>query len=147
MHLAKDRIQEHLLTGKSLIWFPEGTWNLTDHLLMLPMKWGIINIAQKCQIPIIPIVLEYDSLQKQCNAHFGEPFKANGFSLQDGINALRDKMATLRWEAWEHKGVFSRQELNLEMERTKLYQAVTDYPPLDWEYEQSIIFDPLKTQM
>lgn len=54
-------------------------------------------------------------------------------------------MASLRWEAWEHKGVFSRQELNLEMERTKLYQAVTDYPPLDWDYEQSIIFDPLKT--
>ena len=37
-------------------------------------------------------------------------------------------------------------ELDPASERHWLYQAVTDYPPLDWAYEQSVIFDPFRRQ-
>lgn len=46
--------------------FPEGTWNLTENLLMLPMKWGIIDIAKETGAQIIPTALEYDREQKKC---------------------------------------------------------------------------------
>ena len=146
MRRAKERIQKHLRSGKSLIWFPEGTWNLTDSNLMLPMKWGIIDCAQKSHVPIIPIILEYSIQWKQCTACFGEAINPEGLSLEEGISALRDRMAELRWNIWEQKGITRRCYLDPQAQRKKLYQAVVDYPPLDLEYEQSIIFNPWSYQ-
>lgn len=137
---SKERVQKHLCSGKSLIWFPEGTWNLTDSLLMLPMKWGIIECAQKCRVPIYPVVIDYSTENKQCIVSFGEPFNPENMTLQDGITALRNKMAELRWELWEQNRLISREDLNPQKERSSIYQAVVDYPPLDLEYEQSVIF-------
>ena len=143
MHLAKMRIQKHLSSGKSLIWFPEGTWNLSDNLLMLPMKWGIIDCAKQCHVPIIPVVLEYKQENRECIARFGEHLDPDNLSLREGIDVLRDRMAELRLLVWEQKGVENRSKINPNEERRKMFRAVDDYPPLDLEYEKSIIFDPL----
>ena len=145
MHRAKKQIQKHLSSGKSLIWFPEGTWNLTNNLLMLPMKWGIIDCAQKCNVSIIPVILEYKA-KNICLVNMGEPLNFDGFSLREGIDKLRDQMATIRWISWEQKGVSARKNLDLFKERQKILQAVNDYPPLDLEYEQSVVFNPLSTR-
>ncbi len=123
--------------------FPEGTWNLTENQLMLPMKWGIIDIAKETGAQIVPVVLEYDRESKRCFVRFGE---AMLFSAEDSkaeaITALRDAMATMRWELWERKGLFPRAELDLEAERKKLFYSVEEYPPIDWEYESSCIYHP-----
>ena len=142
MHRAKDDVIRLLRKKQSVIWFPEGTWNQSDNLLMLPMKWGIIDVAQKSGAKIIPIVLEYDKATNKCSAMVGEIINPDDFSLQDGINYLRDSMATLRWIAWEEKGLFSRTTLDIDKERQSFMQDIEEYPPLDWEYEQSIIFHP-----
>mgnify|MGYP006935986485 CR=1 FL=1 len=64
------------------------------------------------------------------------------YSLFDGINYLRDSMATLRWMAWEENGQRLRAALDVDKERQSFRQDIEDYPPLDWDYEQSIIFHP-----
>ena len=140
MQKAKDRILRHMEKGHSLIFFPEGTWNLTENLLMLPMKWGIIELAQKAKVPIVPMILEYSEDKMGCTAWIGEQMSVKGLSLADGITQLRDKMAEMRWQMWEEKGLYSRAEMDSETERQKLFQAVKDYPPMDWEYEESIIY-------
>ena len=66
----------------------------------------------------------------------------SGLSLSEGIILLRDSMATLRWQIWESKGVFARTDLDIGQERLALEQDIKDYPPLDWEYEQSVVFQP-----
>ena len=139
-HRSKEKIQHHLQSGKSLIWFPEATWNLSDNLLMLPMRWGIIECAQKSQVPIIPIALDYSPDRLLCKARIGEPFNPDGMSLADGIRILRDGIAELRWALWEQKGIMQRNLLNPTSERKAIMKAVEDYPSLDLEYEQSTIF-------
>ena len=139
---AKEEIQRHLLSGKSLIWFPEATWNLSENLLMLPMRWGIIECAQKCHVPIVPIILDYAADKLMCTARIGEPFNPDGVSFADGISSLRDKMAGLRWAIWGNNGVIQRYLLDSAEERKAIMKAVEEYPLLDLEYEQSVIFDP-----
>ncbi len=138
--LAKERIVAYLKKGKPILWFPEATWNLTDNLLMLPMRWGIIEVAQRTNAQIIPMALDYDRAQKICRVRFGEALNAETFiSKQQGIITLRDAMATLRWDFISHNQA-NRAKLDLEKERHAIFQVVHDYPPLDWNYEESCIY-------
>ena len=43
---ATERMISTLAQGSNLMYYPEGTWNLLDHLPMLPCYWGIIQVAQ-----------------------------------------------------------------------------------------------------
>ncbi len=140
---AKLAMSAYLHKGRSIAMFPEGTWNLTENQLMLPMKWGVIDIAKETGAQIVPVALEYDRESKWCFVRFGE---AMLFSAEDSkaeaITALRDAMATMRWEFWERKGLFPRAVLDLEVDRKKLFSSVEEYPPLAWEYESSCIYHP-----
>lgn len=137
---SKERIIAYLNKGKSILWFPEATWNLTDNLLMLHMRWGIIEVAQRTNAQIIPMALDYDRQRKICRVRFGEALNAETFiSKQQGIDILRDAMSTLRWDFISRNQV-NRAKLDLERERNTIFQAVRDYPPLDWNYEESCIY-------
>lgn len=143
MAASKLAMSAYLRKGRSIVMFLEGTWNLIENQLMLPMKWGMIDIAKETGAQIVPVVLEYDRESKRCFAQFGEPmlFSAED-SKAEAMLALRDTMATMRWELWERKGLFRRTELDLEAERKKLFYSVEEYPPIDWEYESSCIYHP-----
>ena len=136
---TKQRIIEYLKENKSVLWFPEATWNLTDNLLMLPMRWGIIEVAQTVNAQIIPMVIDYDGEKMLCRIRFGTSFDAKEFSKQQGIDILRDTMATLRWNFFAEKTI-SRSEIDIYKEKETLFLAVKDYPPLNWDYEKSCIY-------
>lgn len=142
MVASKQGIQAYLAQDHSVLWFPEATWNLTDNLLMLPMKWGIIDVAQQAGAQIIPMALEYDREKMVCRVQFAKPMV--GAALQDkaeAIRALRDTMATMRWEMMEKYPVIRRCDADLERLRTEIFQALDEYPPLDWAYESSCIYN------
>lgn len=133
----------YLHAGRSLIMFPESTWNLTESTIMLPMKYGIIQMAQETGAQVIPTVLEYDRVHKLCTVCFGDPmvFEPSEDKLQAMID-LRDTMATMLWNHWERKGVFQRSTMDIEAERRNLKYSIQEYPPIDWEYEKSCIYHP-----
>lgn len=138
--LAKESVVAYLKKGKPILWFPEATWNLTDNLLMLPMRWGIIEAAQRTNAQIIPMALDYDRAKKICRVRFGETLNAETFiGKQQGIITLRDAMATLRW-VFISRNQANRADIDLEKERTAMFQVVRDYPPLNWNYEESCIY-------
>lgn len=137
---SKERIIAYLNKGKPILWFPEATWNLTDNLLMLPMRWGIIEVAQRTKAQIIPMALDYDRERKICRIRFGKALNAETFiSKQQGIDILRDAMSILRWDFISRNQV-NRAFLDLKKERDLMFQVVRDYPPLDWNYEKSCIY-------
>lgn len=143
MAASKLAMSAYLNKGRSIVMFPEGTWNLTENQLMLPMKWGIIDIAKETGAQIVPTLLEYDREQKKCFARFGTPMTFSPKeSKADAIAALRAALATMRWEFWERNGTFSRADLDVDAERKKLFYSVEEYPPIDWEYESSCIYHP-----
>lgn len=140
---SKQAMSAYLSKGRSIVMFPEGTWNLTENQLILPMKWGIIDIAKEIGAQIIPTALEYDREKKRCFVRFGEPMVfLSEDNKAEAILILRDTLATMRWEYWERNGTFSRKDLDMDAEREKLFYSVEEYPPIDWEYESSCIYQP-----
>ena len=140
---AKRTLLKYLSLGQSVAWFPEGTWNLTPNLLMLPMKWGIIEVARQADAQIIAIALDYDRDKNLCRVKFAPPI--TGDDLKDnaaGIRLLRDTMATMRWEMMADKPALSRAETDTEALKAEVEKAIEEYPALDWKYEQTCIYEP-----
>lgn len=141
MAASKQAMMAYLNKGRSIVMFPEGTWNLTENQLMLPMKWGIIEIAKETGAQIIPTALEYDREKKKCSVQFGSPML---FSPEDSkaeaVSALRDTLATMCWNFRERSGLFNRKDLDMDAEQKKLFYSIEEYPPIDWGYERSCIY-------
>ena len=125
-----------LRKGANLIIFPEGTWNLTPSKPMLPLYWGVIDIARYSGKPIIPVILEYTD--KKCYVAFGSPmYISQGDDKGEKIKELSDIMAALKWQIWEKyrdTGCNTAAEWDNEAKK-----RVTNYPKLDYEYECSVI--------
>ena len=143
MAAAKAALTAYLQKGKSILWFPEGTWNLTPGQLMLPMKWGIIDVAKACGAQIVPAALDYDRENTVCSVRFGRPMHGSDLDNKAGaIRDLRDTMAALRWELMCDRPVLRRAEIDPEQLKEETYRVIDEYPPLDWEYERSCIYQP-----
>ncbi len=133
---ATSKMIDLLKKGANLFMFPEGTWNLTPSKPMLPLYWGIIDIARNAKKPIVPLILEYTD--KKCYVAFGSPMYISQDDNKGGkIKELADSMAALKWQIWEKyldTGYNSEEEWKVEASR-----RVADYPKLDYEYECSVI--------
>lgn len=80
-------------SAKSLLIFPEGTWNLEPSKTMLPLFFGIIEIDQKTNTPIIPLCLEY--VEDKCVVKYADVLTSRaGEDKVLQIENLRDTMAT-----------------------------------------------------
>ena len=108
---------------------------------MLPMKWGIIDVAAQAGAQIVPTVLDYDRKAMRCCVSFGTPIAPDETTDKaEAIRELRDAMATLRWELWEKQTPLKRDELDRVSLKEGIFVALKEYPPLDWDYEQTVIF-------
>lgn len=138
-HDAKRNMMRLLEKGKSLLIFPEATWNLTPAKPMLPLHWGIIELAQKTGVPIVPVTLEYTE-KKSCRYSIGN---AMYISEQDEksemIIRLQDEMATMRWEAWETFAQYKRKNLSIKDFERYTKERLEEYPKLDVEFERTTI--------
>lgn len=142
MAASKDAVLEYLAKGQSILWFPEGTWNLTPSQLMMPMKWGIIDMARQAEAQIVPAALDYDWEKNTCRIKFGTPMVGEALENKaEAIRDLRDTMATLRWDLMCDQPIVHRGTSVRQMQE-EMYRVIDEYPPLDWEYESSCIYHP-----
>lgn len=135
---AFGKMLKILQEGKNLVIYPEGTWNLTPSKPMLPLNWGLIDLAKETGVPIIPLVLEYHT--DCCYAKYGVPiYIKNGMNKQVGIEQLEEAMATLKWDIWE---MFSVQKRTDEMKNKfeeMIQKRVSEYLKFNFEYEMSVV--------
>ena len=62
-------------------------------------------------------------------------------NVRNGIQELRDVMAALRWELMEeYSEVTKRKSIHLSDFDKEKEEIIREYPPLDWEYEESVIY-------
>ena len=143
MAATKDGILAYLQKGQSVLWFPEGTWNLTANQLMMHMKWGIIEVARFAGAQIIPAALDYDREANTCRIKFGAPMSGDALENKaEAIRDLRDTMATLRWDLMCNQPILHRADITPEQLQKEMYRVIDDYPPLNWEYESACIYHP-----
>ena len=120
---VKLELTRLLFSGKSISMFPESAWNLSPNKLHLPMYLGLVDIARKTGLPIIPAVQEYEYINKNDGkehinyvcVHFGNPIYVKpSDDLQDKLKEVSTAFATLRLEEIEKKGIVSRNSISTE---------------------------------
>lgn len=127
-----------LKNGNNLLIYPEGTWNMTPSKPLLPLNWGVIELAKETGVPIIPMVAEYHP--DCCYVKFGEPIYIDGETgKKEGIQQVEDAMATLKWDIWEMFSIEKRKEQMKEEFEFMIQQRIAKYPKLNLEYELSLI--------
>lgn len=136
---STDKLYKILSSGGSVMWFPEGTWNLTDNLLMLPMRYGIVKMAAKANVPIVPISIHYAG--SKIYSTVGEPITI-GIN-EDAITAiiqLRDIMATMKYEQMEACDVYRRIDVDKKDFDALIKASLDEYPTFNREYEEKCVF-------
>lgn len=121
------------------MWFPEGTWNLTENLLMLPMRYGIVKMAVKANVPIVPISIHYSG--DKIYSRVGEQLTVT--PDEDAITAitrLRDTMAAMKYEQMEACGIYKRCDVNRTDFETLIKVSLDEYPTFKQEYEKTCVF-------
>ena len=113
---AKLDMMKILLDGHSIVYFPEGTWNLSPNKLHLPMSYGFLDIARKTDSAVVPVVMEYsyDSTKdiehiNKIHIRFGNPIYVDVLdSLEKRLIEYEEAVSTIRWELIEEKGISPR---------------------------------------
>lgn len=101
-HGVKERMIQILKKGGNIMYFPEGTWNLSPNLPVLPFYRGIIDVALGSDAVIIPVAIE--QYKNQFITKIGSNFDAACYGEERkaaALTELRNRVAELKWEIWE----------------------------------------------
>ena len=109
-HIAYLRSVELLKGGGSLMIFPEGARNGSEHLPVMPLFSGTAKMAMETGTPIVPVAIE--QFDKRFVISFGNELRPADFrNSAEMTQTLRDALATLKWNIWEQEGVLRRSDL------------------------------------
>lgn len=149
--LAKEKIIELLSKGKKVVMFPEGTWNLDSVNLIHDFKWGIIDIAKRAEVPIVPIGMKYN-INDSCYVRFGKPIFVNkDDDLYEKKEELHEAMSTLIWDIINSVPPKDRITDYEEIEKSynSYIEKCLEEFPYDIEYERQFIYNnqPLPTEI
>ena len=106
---ARITMEKILKNGGNILYFPEGTWNLTPSSPIIDIYPGIIDIAINANAEIVPVAIEQyrrEKLGSKFIANIGKNFEPqtmikNGCSKAEVKERLKELMATLKWEIFE----------------------------------------------
>jgi len=108
-YIAKQTAISLLKRGGSLMIYPEGAWNITENLPVMPLFAGTAEIAIAAKAEIVPVAIErYDS---QFYVIIGQNIKCDGYTAEEKLvltETLHNALVNLKWEIWEHMGLQSR---------------------------------------
>ncbi len=142
--LVTKKMIEHLCSGGNLMYFIEGTWNITPNLPMLPCYWGIVDIAKQGNAIIVPIAAEqYGKLFK---VKIGKNFDMNLYDSGNtekskAIEDLRDVISTLKWDIWETEKAY-RKDIPDDYWDKYIEDRFKEWPYFNGEYIDGLIYKP-----
>lgn len=141
---ASNRMIEHLKQQGNLMYFPEGTWNLSPNLPVLPCYWGIVDIARKSNAIIIPVAA--DQYNKHFKINIGKNFDMMKYGddlveKSKAIRELRDELATLKWEIWETERSL-RSKIKDDEWKDYIADRFSEWPYFNEEYIKGLIYKP-----
>lgn len=146
---SKETSIATLKNGGNIMWFPEGIWNLSPNQPVLPLPFGIIEVALKANAAIVPIAIE--QYGKNFYVNIGSIFDvtkyihshSDEFSLKtDAITDLRDEMATLKWQIWECRQECKRADLSQDYFDTFVNERLKEWHGFTYEDVRAREFHP-----
>lgn len=139
--LVKEKMVKTLKEGANIMYFPEGTWNLSPNLPVLQIPYGIIETAQKSNAVIVPVGIEqYD---KNFITIVGKNFDVNNYNDKlTAIKDLRNEMATLKWYIWESMPEIKRSELDENSFNEFIDKRISEWPNFGLDEFLERVFKP-----
>ena len=140
--LVSKKMIDHLCNGGNLMYFIEGTWNITPDLPMLPCYWGIVDIAKEGNAIIVHIAAEQNG--KLYKIKIGNNYDMNLYGSGNAeksraIGDLRDVISTLKWDIWETEKV-SRKEIPDDYWIKYVGDRFKEWPYFNEEYIEGLIY-------
>lgn len=140
---SKDKMVSILKNGGNLMYFPEGTWNLSPNLPVLQCPYGIIDVAMKSGATIIPVGIE--QYGNTFVAAIGENFDVSLYDENQKIEAigqLRGAMASLKWDIWSSVPPIERATMNPDIFNIYVDQRLSEWPNFTYDEFQERVFKP-----
>ena len=126
--------------GSNMVICPEGVWNKSTNLLILKLYPGIYRLAKKKDALIAPIVsIQVDN---DCYAKRMDAIDITKYSEKEGLQVLRDTLATGKWELMEkYCPITNRKDLNEDYWQVFMEDLISTANGLyDYEIENSAEF-------
>lgn len=147
---AKLDVINLLLNGHSINWFPEGTYCMSPNKLHLPIKYGIIDVAQKAAVPIVPAAHLYTykevngkNLISKIQSIYGKPiYVSEKDNLLLKLEEYEESISTLKYNLMEQNGIFKNEDVSVSdyiRNSKELYKAI-ELSKVDKEKERRCIF-------
>ena len=133
---AKNNLISLLGKFQNILLFPEGTWNLTPANLLLPLNWGVIDLAKISGVPILPFVILY--VEDSAYVSIGKAYHPTG-AKKNEIMVLEEKMSTLLWNLMDWLPHEQRSSIPDDYYQQFLEKQLSTFKKFDLEYESSVI--------
>lgn len=113
---STENARRVLEMGADLMLFPEGVWNKTPEKLLLDFWPGVYKIAKETGCKVIPVIHYLANPHEKAKDNvihtvIADPISIEGLSEVEGLELLRDTMATWYYRLMERYGKSTRQEL------------------------------------
>ncbi len=106
---AKPKMNYALSLGTNILMFPEGTLNKTENLIVQKLFPGVYDVAKQSGALVVPVaIIQEDNkvYAKVCDA-----LDITQYERQEGLDTLRDLMATAKYELMEKYSRCSRADI------------------------------------
>ena len=111
--------------------FPEGIWNVSESLPRYQIYPGALKAAEAGSVPIVPIAI--DQRKKHFTINVGEKFYVESEDWKAECEKLRDVLATLKWEIWEHYPREKRTDIPENYYHNFLTERLAEWPQFNME--------------
>lgn len=127
--LSKEKMIKILKNKGNIMYFPEGTWNLSPNLPVVKCSYGIIDVAMKAKAVIVPIAIE--QYGKQFLSVIGQNFEVKKYSDDKKIMAIEDlrgNLAGLKWKIWESVQPCIRKDISKDEFESFINERLKEWP-------------------
>ncbi|MBQ6284822.1 MAG: 1-acyl-sn-glycerol-3-phosphate acyltransferase [Bacilli bacterium] len=94
---AYKKMVKVLQNNSSVLLFPEGVLNNTENQNCVPLYPGVYHLSQETNVPVVPIVANYDHNNNAVLIAASDPIDFNGYEKKEALIKLRDEIASLRF--------------------------------------------------
>lgn len=106
--IAYTRSVEVINNNVNMLIFPEGAYNVFEHLPIMKIFPGVVRMAKETNSEIIPIAIE--QYGKDFLVNIGENIKIdNNMSDEEANVILTEILSTLKWQIWETQEIVQRE--------------------------------------
>lgn len=117
------KLERILNSGSSVYLYPEGSWNNSENLIILPLFAGPWVLAQSTGCKVVPVAAFNETGTRKIYIRVGDPIDIAGTDKDYGLRLLRDAIATEMYMMMEkHSTKLRRKEMIIEDARLQFLE-------------------------